>query len=141
VNRWQSVPSRNGYHLPTQEQWEHACRAGTTTTFSFGDDEAYLNHFAVCSKSGAVQREHTEPVGSKRCNGFGLFDVHGNVWEWCDDWKLNSNQEMILRGGGWSYPGSDSATTVQLGRNPAARKIFSGFRVARSSVDRSPSKP
>ncbi len=74
------IPGANGYRLPTEAEWEYACRAGSTTTFSWGDDESMADRYAVSSSS------YTELAGSKLPNGWRLFDVHGNVWEWCHDW-------------------------------------------------------
>ncbi|MFM7055792.1 MAG: SUMF1/EgtB/PvdO family nonheme iron enzyme [Planctomycetota bacterium] len=104
------------YRLPTEAEWEWACRAGTTTAFSFGDDERLLGEHAWFdgNRTGAFAHR----VGQKQPNPFGLFDLHGNLWEWCSDWYggmapaeihgsdprgPGSGTSRILRGGSWLY--------------------------------------
>ncbi|MFT7629095.1 MAG: sulfatase activating formylglycine-generating enzyme [Mariniblastus sp.] len=77
---WRLIPGRNGYRLPTNAEWELACRASTTTDYSFGNDTQFMGRYAVCDQSS------TEPCGSKLPNGRGLFDMHGNLSELCNDW-------------------------------------------------------
>src|SRR6185503_21320851 len=98
---------------PTESQWEHACRAGTAARWSFGDDETQLGDHAWFAANAA---EGPRPVGGRRPNAFGLLDLHGNVWEWCQDayaeYPLEGDEPSssqpaadayrVFRGGGWA---------------------------------------
>jgi formylglycine-generating enzyme required for sulfatase activity len=140
------VPDWNGtgYRLPTEAEWEYACRAGSTTRYGFGDDERELSKYAWFE---ATSEKGTQAVGQKQPNAFGLYDMHGNVWEWCWDWyyaeyykqMLNINPtgpskgtDRVLRGGSFfDYPAYlRSAYRYRL--QPAVRYRGSGFRLART---------
>jgi formylglycine-generating enzyme required for sulfatase activity len=117
----QRLSARDGrrYRLPTEAEWEWSCRAGKTTQYSFGDDEKQLGGYAWYDGNSRYKSEqHAHAVGQKRGNPFGLYDMHGNVWEWCSDWYddeyyaaspeqdpagPSSGSSRVLRGGGWRY--------------------------------------
>jgi formylglycine-generating enzyme required for sulfatase activity len=147
------VPDWNGpgYRLPTEAEWEYACRGGTRTTtrFSFGDDDAKLGDCAWFEESNPQDR--TQPVGRKRGNGFGLFDMHGNVWEWCWDWydedyykrspvddphQDNPRRDdkaagRVDRGGGWDDEARDAWSANRDDSPPDSRGWDFGFRLVR----------
>jgi len=127
------------YRLPSEAEWEYACRAGTNETYA-GD----LEVVAWYSKNAG---DKTHPVGQKRPNGFGLFDMHGNVWEWCEDfyrsnydgapfdgspWLDSSHlfKPRVLRGGAWFFNSSYARSAKRLGNDPSARLPYFGVRVA-----------
>jgi formylglycine-generating enzyme required for sulfatase activity len=137
---WRLIPEANGYRLPTDAEWEYACRAGSTTTFSHGDDESLLASYAV------VQSSRTELPGSKLPNGWGLFDVHGNVSEWCHDRYGPFGSEAalsdplgpaqgttrVLRGGSFFHLAPNARSAHRNNNNPVNRNYPYGFRVART---------
>jgi formylglycine-generating enzyme required for sulfatase activity len=134
------------YRLPTEAEWEYACRGGTTTRFSFGDDRDDLGDYAWW---GGNSQATTHPVGQKRPNAWGLYDMHGNVFEWCADWYADdyysrsfivdpsgpgSGQLRLLRGGSWcgAMPGYFFRSAGRYFKGPGCRFDNIGFRVART---------
>ncbi len=140
---WLSKRTGKTYRLLTEAEWEYAARAGTTTKFSFGDEESGLSEHAWFS-ANSESRAH--PVGKKKPNAFSLHDMHGNVWEWVEDCHVDnyngapengtarpspSCRSRVLRGGAWSG-GPDILRSAQRDRYvPGDRDSIIGFRVAR----------
>ena len=126
------------FDLPTEAQWEYACRAGTTTAYYWGDsmDGAYAWYY---NNSGLT----THPVGTKKPNAWGLYDMSGNVWEWCRDWYGTlaygvdpkgsaSGSYRVRRGGGW-YSNADGCTSSdRYYDDPSNRTDGNGFRLSRT---------
>jgi formylglycine-generating enzyme required for sulfatase activity len=135
------LPAGWEYRLPTEAEWEYACRAGTTTRYSFGDDEASLGEFAWYRGNSDGT---THPVGQKHPNRWGLHDMHGNVWEWCADGgaaKLAGGvdprgparaPDRVCRGGGWAQEPRGARSAIRSIRyRPGHRGPVLGFRLAR----------
>lgn len=135
------------YRLPTEAEWEYACRAGTTTRFSFGDSVSSLGDYARFSDNPRIIPKWSHPVGQKKPNPWGLYDMHGNVWELCSDWydkDYYSNSPIVdpkgpssgtarsIRGGSYQDSGSTLRCSSRGARPPIRGIFFVGFRVVRS---------
>jgi len=136
--------SKNGYRLPTEAEWEYACRAGTTTDYYWGDE---MNGDYCWYRDNSVNQGHF--VGQKKPNQFGLYDMSGNVWEWCWDWYdgsyyskspsknpmgPSSGSDRVLRGGSWSYGAGGCRSGCRGGLHPGCNYSTLGFRVVRSAL-------
>ena len=158
---WISRKEGKTYRLPTEAEWEYACRAGTTTRYWSGDNPEKLAGAGNVRdatlktkfpKWGHTIRAHdgyvfTSPVGSYRANPFGLYDMHGNAWQWCADWYgekyyaaspledpigPDSGWSRVLRGGSWSYGPTLARSAYRSWYAPDDRDTCCGFRVART---------
>jgi formylglycine-generating enzyme required for sulfatase activity len=135
--------NRPGYRLPTEAEWEYACRANSETRYSFGDDPAELGEHAWY---GGNSGRRTHPVAQKLPNDFGLFDMHGNVWEWCwdgcgnyeahapvvDPLGLSGAAHRVERGGAWPAPPRNVRSARRMGLVQGFRNNALGFRLARA---------
>ncbi len=152
---WLSVQTGQVYRLPSEAEWEYACRAGTQSAFSFGEEinTALANYDGNTSYNGSPKgenRQGTTPVGNFSPNPWGLFDMHGNVWEWVQDvvhetyegapadgsaWEEGGDQgRRILRGGSWLYNPYYLRSALRNGFSATLSNDIVGFRVARNLV-------
>lgn len=133
---WRGTPGATGYRLPREQEWEYACRAGTSTEFSSGDDEGPLVAYCkMCpSRTAAL-------CGEKLPNSWGLHDVHGNVCEWCEDAYDVRGSNRVLRGGGWRSGAAICRTAIRFTIDPSLRDANNGFRLALSSPSGVSSRP
>jgi formylglycine-generating enzyme required for sulfatase activity len=137
---WLSAKTGLHYRLPTEAEWEYATRASTTGNYAWGDEDA--GNYAWFSNNSNAQ---THPVGEKKPNGFGLYDVAGNVWEWVQDCYAENYEKApkdgsardekecpsrVLRGGSWLNLRDDLRSASRDWSNPDTRYYYVGFRLA-----------
>jgi formylglycine-generating enzyme required for sulfatase activity len=136
------------YRLPTEAEWEYACRAGTTTPFNTGENLTtaqanYNGNYPWKNNAKGEYRQKTTPVGSFSPNAWGLYDMHGNVWEWCSDWYGSYNSaavtnpkgpssgtSRVLRGGSWTLNAVHCRSANRYSLTPVNRDDLNGFRIA-----------
>jgi formylglycine-generating enzyme len=152
IERLNTVAPGGGFRLPTEAEWEYACRAGTTTAFWFGDQITpeqvnYNGNYPYAGGRQGLYREATVTVKALPCNSWGLYQMHGNVWEWCQDWYgtypkgtivdpsgPSEGGPRVLRGGCWFIYGRFVRSAFRLHVGPGDRIDDSGFRRARGQV-------
>jgi serine/threonine protein kinase/formylglycine-generating enzyme required for sulfatase activity len=138
------TPNRMGYRLPTEAEWEYSCRAGAATEYSFGEPWGLLEEYGWYVSNSP---NRTQPVGRLKPNDLGLFDLHGNIWEWCQDRyrapgekseptiissNVKNNVARLLRGGAFTERPANVPSTVHLWSAPSNRNSYDGFRPART---------
>ncbi|WP_290867356.1 formylglycine-generating enzyme family protein [Aquabacterium sp.] len=142
IQRLNQRESHARYRLPTEAEWEYAARAGTSSAYSFGDDPRQLWRHAWYGENFATGSTHA--VGQKLPNPWGLYDVHGNVWEWVQDWYAErysaaavtdpggptSGSSKVVRGGSWHETSGSWRTSFRKPYAPTYRGISIGFRLA-----------
>jgi formylglycine-generating enzyme required for sulfatase activity len=139
--RWMVTWNRkaNGYRLPTEAEWEYACRAGTSTPYYTGNTVDGAGWYRVNSGN------KTHPIGQKQPNAWGLYDMHGNVYEWCWDWYdeyprgaqtdpagAGTGFARVVRGGSWFDGARILRSTGRGGGTSISQRLYLGFRLARS---------
>lgn len=149
IQKLNDAVKEGGFRLPTEAEWELACRAGTTTAFSYGKTIAsgqvnFDGRSPYADGPESQNRDRTVPAGSLPANPWGFCEMHGNVWEWCQDWFNSypagmdqdpvgavSGECRVLRGGSWFSIGSHCRSAVRDSNEPGLRVNDIGFRLAR----------
>ena len=141
LNTWECDFEANGYRLPTEAEWEYACRAGTKTAYYFGNDPSRLKDYAWFEENS---RTKPRPVGQKPPNPWGLYDMCGNVWEWCNDfYKVDYYQESpkdnprgpktgetkVVRGGAWKFSAESCRSAYRYNENPGYADVCFGYDI------------
>lgn len=133
---WECDFTANGYRLPTEAEWEYACRAGSTTRFHFDGNEKQLTSYGWIRTNA---EESTHPVGKKKPNAFGLYDMYGNVAEWCQDYYTENPAggtdptgpakaaKRVLRGGSWQDRPKKISNSARMADDPATADICQGY--------------
>jgi formylglycine-generating enzyme required for sulfatase activity len=142
---WLSTRGDLAVRLPSESEWENACRAGSGTEYCFGDDEGRLSEYAWFD---GRWEDGAQAVAGKRPNAWGLHDLHGNVWEWCEDrwhddyegapddgtaWTGGAASLRVIRGGSWYFPAVCCRSALRRRFGPSLRLSYLGFRPAASS--------
>jgi formylglycine-generating enzyme required for sulfatase activity len=141
IRKLNQTEGTNKYRLPTEAEWEYVCRAGTTTKYSFGNGVEELPDYAWYNINSA---NRTHPVAQKKPNSWGLYDMHGNVWEWCMDWHddypsgavtdprgPSSSQHRVMRGGSWPNNPATLTSAFRGQDYPVIQSSDIGFRLVR----------
>jgi formylglycine-generating enzyme required for sulfatase activity len=145
IKRLNEMDEEYLYRLPTEAEWEYACRAGSTTEYHFGNDAGQLEKYAWYADNAGGE---THPVGQREPNKWGLYDMHGNVWEWVQDewhgnyegapkdgspWEDGSGSSRVDRGGSWNYFARLCRSAYRVNNSPDARYDNLGLRLVRTA--------
>jgi formylglycine-generating enzyme required for sulfatase activity len=146
LRRLNSAAGEDLYRLPTEAEWEYACRAGTNTRRFFGDDDGLLGEYAWYVKNTKnAGAPYAQPVGTKQPNPWGLYDIYGNVWEWVQDWYgdsyatgvmvdptgVTSSSVRVMRGGGFVNLARNVRSAKRFSHDPSLRYCAFGARLVR----------
>ncbi len=141
LQSWQCNFAANGYRLPTEAEWEYACRAGTKTAYYFGDSASKLPAHAWFEDNANGK---PQPVGGKSPNPWGLHDMHGNVWQWCNDFYQvdyyqqapekdprgpEAGETKVVRGGAWKFSADSCRSGYRYNENPGYADVCFGYDI------------
>ncbi len=141
LTTWKCDFNANGYRLPTEAEWEYACRAGTKTSYFFGNDASKLKEYAWYDENSGGK---PHPVGEKTTNPWGLYDMSGNVWEWCNDfYKVDyytespkndprgpeTGETKIVRGGAWKFSAESCRSGYRYNEDPGYADVCFGYDI------------
>lgn len=152
LNTWKCDFTANGYRLPTEAEWEYACRAGTKTSYFFGENSTKIGDYAWYDKNSGG---HPRPVGRKKPNAWGLYDMAGNLWEWCNDFYQvdyygqspkqdprgpDSGKAKVVRGGAWRFSADNCRSGYRYNESPGYADVcfgydIYGFRCVKNAVE------
>ena len=146
ISRLNKLGPDHTYRLPTEAEWEYACRAGSNTLYYYGNDSAQLEDYAWYEDNS---NEQTHIVGQKKPNAWGLYDMHGNIREWCydgyesdyyenspdiDPQGSDSDSRYVLRGGSWTHDFNACRSASRFSKHPDSRLYHSGLRLVREEA-------
>ncbi len=141
LETWECNFDANGYRLPTEAEWECACRAGAKTAYFLGDNPSQLADYAWFEKNSGG---HPQPVGQKKPNAWGLYDICGNLWQWCNDFYgvdyygqspqqdprgPKEGDTRVVRGGAWKFSGDNSRCGYRYNENPGYVDVCFGYDI------------